>query len=405
MKFKNIKIVIIVFILSISSWLLPYLFNIITAQAPDYPFVYYSSVVNKFCKIYHNGERLVRENQDGKEYTVSELDSILPMLYSAQLFFDNKFPNEINGKKINRKLVEQNKFFYKYKAAVKNSPKINLFPLFESLSGRVNLKMPTDVFRIKNKIEFIDCSSNTINKEKSKIYNDIFIKKGFKFPAKQVAGIPNTKKNFDEGYFIIDNEYKVYHMKMVNGMPFIKKTPISVELKTQHIEAIEFNKREAYGFLFDKHSNMYMITSDDYQLKQIKTPTFDLNINNLTIMGNYFYWNVFVTNNDFAKYFVLDAQTKEKVDELTIANTNKKTELDQYIFPFTLQFKSYSDSYIFPRFDLGSCYVLLINLLLFLISLFFIKFKLNIRKNLTLLIILPFGIYGLISVVLYKLIK
>ena len=81
------------------------------------------------------------------------------------------------------------------------------------MSGRVRLEMPGDLFRLKDNIEFIDPETNTVKEEKSNLFMKVFIQKGFKFPAKRVAGNPSTRKAYDEGYFIIDSNDKIFHLK------------------------------------------------------------------------------------------------------------------------------------------------------------------------------------------------
>ena len=114
---------------------------------------------------------------------------------------------------------------------------IGLYPLFESESDRVNLELPPDFFRINNSIEFITASTNDINLEKSKLFNQVFINKGFSFPAKIIAGIPTTRKSIDEGYFIVDNTNKLFHLKMTKGQPYFEyiQTPDNIVITSYSI--------------------------------------------------------------------------------------------------------------------------------------------------------------------------
>ena len=73
------------------------------------------------------------------------------------------------------------------------------------MSGRVDLSMPDDVFRVTSKgLEFIGMKTNTIDTDKSQLFTEAMVKKGFKFPCP--GGNPTTRKEYDEGYLILDNE-------------------------------------------------------------------------------------------------------------------------------------------------------------------------------------------------------
>ena len=70
------------------------------------------------------------------------------------------------------------------------------------MSGRVDLKMPDDVFRITSKgIDFIDMATNSVKADKSLQFTEAMTKKGFRFPATEIAGNPTVKKSMTKGIF------------------------------------------------------------------------------------------------------------------------------------------------------------------------------------------------------------
>lgn len=67
--------------------------------------------------------------------------------------------------------------------------------------------------------------NNTIDQEKSKVFTEVLKKKEFRFPAQYVAGNPSTRKEYDEGYLILDAEGKLFHMKQTQGRPYVRAIP------------------------------------------------------------------------------------------------------------------------------------------------------------------------------------
>ena len=154
------------------------------------PFSMYSCIIGDFLSMgYEESVGLIRRDQSGNNYTQEQTDSILPLFYVRQLMADERFPDSINGVPVSPRQVQITNFNFRVSASDINSPSVPLYPLMESMSGRVDLKMPDDVFRITpHGIEFIVMESNTIDKEKSQTFTEVLTKKGFSFPARHIAG-------------------------------------------------------------------------------------------------------------------------------------------------------------------------------------------------------------------------
>ena len=176
---KIINNTIILLATCLLAWIIPDLYHLATDKASKNLFSYYSSVEESFCTIDFDDvkERLVRKNvKTNQEYSEAEFDSILPMFYHRQLLSDGRMPDSIHGVPVTTKDVRKKSFFFRYNPTDKNKPHIPLYTLFESISGRVRLEMPGDVFRLKNAIEFIDPETNLVNQAKSALFMKEFVK-------------------------------------------------------------------------------------------------------------------------------------------------------------------------------------------------------------------------------------
>lgn len=402
---KNIKYLIILLGTLLLAWLLPKSYHLVTDMASPNIFTYYSSVENAFCAIEFDSkeERLIRKNiKTNQEYSESEFDSILPMFYSTQLLADGRMPKRLNGKDINPRVLSSKKFFFRVNPSDKNKPHIPLYTLFESMSKRVRIEMPGDMFRLTNRIEFINPETNQINQEKSERFNKQFVKKGFQFPAKLAAGNPSTRKAYDEGYFIIDNNNQIFHLKMVNNMPFLKKVTLPVGITPDYMLTMEPDDRSFYAFVFDTNKKLYIITTDEYKLQEIPTPEYNVDKDQLLIMANPLYWNVNVISSKGKNVLALEADTKKVIDQTNIQMQSTGTNYSKYVLPFAVGFTSGNTKYIKPMFVFGSYWVLITNFVLALIFVFFVQNRKQKTQWFSVVWIAITGIYGFVANIIFN---
>lgn len=399
---KKFIVLIIAITTMALAWVLPDLYKIVTDEAPEYPLSFYSSVSNKFCSFKFTDKGLIRTDVDDKIYTQKQFDSLLPMVYTNQLIYDRRMPKSINGVDVNIQKIRMSNFAYRYKPQAYQKPSIKLYPLFESMSDRVDLAAPGDVFRLTDAVEFIDIQQNRIKAEKSTSYNKLLFNSGFIGPAKRVAGIPTTRKNYDEGYFIIDNTNALFHMKRVNGKPFIRNVNIDKSIRVEYFEATDYPNKDFYGFLFDTVGQMYILTTDNYKLVKIGIPPINLTNTTVSIRANMFYWNIHVKTKSSKISYAVDANTKTYVDSIESLNGNNHSYWIENILPFSINLKSRNDGYIkcrisnnFPIAFFFNIFFVLVYLLIFRKS----KLENNIIVSLWVCIT---GIYGFIACILFK---
>ncbi len=332
------------------AWVLPWLLKLSTNEASRYPFSYYSCIKEEFIHVTSNGKDVQRIDQSGNIYTRDQYDSLLPMLNYRQLLSDGKLPDTIKGRKITAKDIQHEQFFFKYNPREKNSQLIDLNPMFESMSGLVRLESPDDMFSIKDKMVFIDAETNTINKEKSAEFHDAMIKRGYTFPTQLVAGNPSTKKPYDEGWFALDAKGQLFHIKMVNGKPFVKNTNAQEHINIAYVKTIETANRRMYAFVFDKNGSLFYLQDLDYQPIKINIAPFDCNNDNLAIYANQFYWCVFATTDKERVAYALDNESLNIVDTMVQKREITRWEkIHPYIFPFYIEMQSSNSTFVYPR--------------------------------------------------------
>lgn len=400
MKPKNINIMAVILFTFVLSWVLPECYHIVSDKAESYPVCFYSSIAQRFCYFDFPNDKLIRKDVEGNVYTEAQFDSLLPLVYSRQLMCEGKLPSSIRGVPIDMQTIQKEDFSYRYRPDNFYRPSIKLYPLFESMPKRLDLYMPDEFFRVNDRIEFINAESNCINEERSDYYTRRFIKEGFRFPAREVSGIPTTRKMHDEGYFITDSNYSVFHLKMVNGKMYFRNTGISPELKVKHIEAVDYLHRRFYAFLFDSKGQLYTISSNNYKLEKLGIPPIDTEQTSISIFANMMYWNVSIIKNGKKISYALDAKTKKMVDfieqDAYHVNKNKVSS----IFPFSLTFTSSKDKYVYPRIKLGNINLLFVNVFFALLYLIVMYLSKRSYKLHYIIWIILSGFLGLIPVLL-----
>lgn len=326
-------------------WQLPWCYNFFVVKPEKTPFTLYSFVIGDFAMMgQEEGKGTVRRDLAGNIYSEAAFDSILPMFYYRQLMSDERFPDTINGVATTPRIVQTENFNFRSVPSDINAPSIGLYPLLESMSGRVDLKMPDDVFRITAKgIEFIDMNTNSIKAEKSNQFTEAMTKKGFRFPATKIAGNPTVKKEYDEGYLLLDADGQLFQLKQVKERPYVRAIALPEGLTLKHLYLTEFRNKKTLAFMTDENNAFYVLKSRTYDVVKTGVPTFNPETDALTIIGNMFDWTVRVTTPSSDNYYALNA------DDYSLI---KKLENESSIPSMPgITFTSYTDKYVMPRFE------------------------------------------------------
>ncbi|MDR3236590.1 MAG: DUF4857 domain-containing protein [Prevotellaceae bacterium] len=328
------------------AWLIPALAKLATTAPQRYPFVYYSSLAEQFC-LSSDG---VRSDASGRTYTEAQFDSVMPMLYYRQLSATGALPDSVRGRAVAVPDIKTSSLSIRIHAKETSTPGVGLYIMYESMPRRVNLESPGDVFRLKDTIEFIDAATNTVLEEKSARFAAELAKRGYRYPAQWSHGIMTHRKAYDEGYFSLDAAGELYHIKMVNNRPFVRNTrAASDSLAPVHFAMTPVADRRFYGVLFDAAGAVYILETPHYRLRKLDIPPVDIASDEVLIMGNMFFWTVSIMTPEGRRYYALDNDSLQRVDELYIAAApDLWRTCSAWLFPAYLTFESRSSSYLAP---------------------------------------------------------
>ena len=247
--------------------------------------------------------------------------------------------------------VERTNFMFRTSPGEINRRRPTVYQLLESMPDRIDLEPATDVFRITGEgIEFVDMETNTIDQKKSAAFTKVLRDKGFSFPARVVSGNPSTRKRYDNGYLLVDDALRVYHMKQVRGRPFVRRTDVADSLQIGQIFVTEFADRKSLGFLVDSEKRFYTLGAEDYKLHEIPVGKFGPTRENMMIIGDMFYWTVTIQGAESKRYVAVNARDYSLADEYRPEEKPQAwAEYAKYLFPFELSFTSPLDGYVKPR--------------------------------------------------------
>ena len=354
---KNLKYIIIVLAIIVLAWLLPALYELVFPVTGKTPFVVYSCLDSTFIR-FETADKQVRYiDFRGQEFTKSEADSLLPLFAFRQLVAEGRLPDRLYGVALTPKLIQQNAFHFKTSPKQLNKPAVGLYTLLESASGRVDLTLPPDVFRLTDEgLEFIDCETNKVNKAKTLSFSRELTKHGFTFPVRLIWGNSTTRKDYDNGFLLTDSNERLFQLKMVKGVPLVREIDKSEELREERrfiqLFTIEPANRALIGFVVTDDYQLYAVRADG-ELAHIGIDEYDPQSMQITIVGDLFHWTITEYTATDSRYYAVDAATFEQVARAIVPDPQLplSQRLERWLFPVRLRFSSWRTQRIAPTIN------------------------------------------------------
>ena len=394
MRFKNIiYVAILVLTTVITSWSIPALVKKIVYESNGYPLMYYSSRLKELCIIDFREMNDAFRDVKGNVYPRSQYDSLLPLMNYRQLAMNGNLPDSLEGYAMDVKVLRSKQVVYRFRPSDVYSPQPKMGVLLEAMPKRGSLSLPGDYFRMNdNEMVFVKFTGE-------------LLKKGFEFPAKAFWGNPTVRKAYEEGYFCLDSNGELFHVKMVNGRPFVKNTGVSKQVDVKWFVMREVSDKRFYGYLFGQNGELGIVESNEdggYRFVRMDVRPVDIAKDDITIMGNLLYWTVRIYNSESMDCYGLKTSTLES---LTTYHQEKETgtwdKVADIVFPVILSPSSPDNGYI-------GCYVLhfsalawILSVILALLVFVFMRKRLALQKNLLVSAVVALtGITGVIAFVL-----
>ncbi|MCK5099446.1 MAG: DUF4857 domain-containing protein [Desulfobacteraceae bacterium] len=341
----------------------------------------------------------------GNYYTRKEFEKMLPFIYYKNMEMWGLLPLRLQGRTLDKENIKRDRRVIQLKPGeiIGNAPNIGFWPLLESNPGRVRLVFPEDRFRMRpTAMEFINADYNSLDKDLTAIFTTALKEKGFVFPARSVNGKFTVLKPFDEGVFIVDATYHVFHILRRNGNPVVIKTPVSPKLATQFIKVSENRQRKNYGILLASDGSLHILTCDNYATIRLPLRNYDSKSMDFKLIANSLY-NTAITSNKTDLYAVvmdknykLLARYKHRMSRADLEKT-LAVRVYKALFPFVLQIDNNKGFLKFTVHTGGMLSLFGIGVSLLFCVIWCLWRRAQFPKPACLALVLLTGIYGLIT--------
>lgn len=398
-----------------ASYFLPKLYSDFFSKRAKNTLIYYSVVDNNFYKYeYIFGKKVSTKYStiDNKELKKDDYVKLFPFSYGRYLLENNLFPKKFNYILEEPEILKRNSQYFRFDAAKINAKQVPLYMMLESKPKYKKLKKSDDLYRLtKNSIEFIDLTTNTVKKEKTQHFTKALKESGAVFPLRNAYSNPSTMKSFDEGTFFVDNNFNVFHVKMIEGKAFVKNTKIQNK-DIKNITISESPRREFYGSLVTSNE-VFLISYKNYELIKMPYLNYDYKNTDFKLTVNPVNKNLTFTKYNEDKNEVIidtivtthDYKIKDKLTYIQSLKQSYNYEfIKELIFPFELRLDKTLKYYYSFKIENNFYNFIYLNLILFFVYLLFLKVKQRdvFEYKMNYLIILCSGIYGLLSIFLFS---
>ncbi len=369
-------------------------------------YVFYSPTQQRFIYKQHFGNHnFIFGDSKGQTFTRKEFEEGLPFTYWRNLEIQKKLPIVVAGKEFHKKEIKAARQSFKIepKDLFDHKKQIEIYPLFNPLKNKGMIAFPELMFSLKDQFTVYQSEPNSIDETLSNRYTNLFLEKGFTFPAKIIAGKTTNIKPLDEGYFLVDAKEKLFHMKKYDDTLHLNEVHLAQPIKIKHIKIAESRKKEFYGSVLSEDNTLYLITYDDYKLVKLPVQGYNPEHMSLQILADPLSKTIRYQDDKQLNAVAID-NAYNYLDKFSISIPQIDPlyqNIFEYIFPFYIE-QDIHKSFESYRIMIGSYKAFIISALLALLYIAFLYFRKKDIKSHLLEIVLLFltGIFGVIFLVL-----
>ncbi len=297
---------------------------------------------------HHTG--LAYRKADGTYVPRQTFEKHLPFIFYKNMEIWGLLPINLNGQSFDTAAIKAGRRVMELKSRdiPDKSPHTPFYPLLESNPGQARLVFPDDRFRMEeNAMVFINADTNTRDDALTDTFTTALTDKGFVFPGRSVNGKFTVLKPFDEGVFLVDVQYRVFHLKRVDGAPLVVDTGIPPELKIRHIKVSENKQKKYYGLALTDDGKVGLVSYDNYKVIELPLENYDPDRMDLKLIFNALYCTAIYSDDTIIRAVAMDktfAPIKTYVHTMSRKNTTLASRAEELLFPFRVRLGTREDS-------------------------------------------------------------
>ena len=346
-------------------------------------------------------------DQDGAYYSRLEFERMLPFIYSRNMELLGLFPLEIDGQTFGVNDIKDTRQTLEMTPTMlpENSTRPSLWPLLESDSGEARLVFPDDVFRMTDReMEFVNADNNRVDRDLTEKFTKALVEKGFVFPARSVNTRVTILKPFDDGAFIVDQDYNLFHVKRVKGEPKVVRSPLDRGIKARYLLVSETLRREYHGLLIGEDGNAYLLGYGDYRTIPLPLEGYDPETMDLKILTDPLYVTATWSDETTIYGLAMDRSYRPVSSfshKMSRATDTKAKRIYRALFPFAIELGDRRGGKMRFSVEIGDRTSAL-GIALATVVLFIIRFwtKRKPPKLMEIAVVVLSGVYGLIAAIL-----
>lgn len=380
----------------------------------DYRFgktdLFYSPVIERFVykELLGDGHQFVYRDEAGNDYAREAFEALIPFIYYKNMELWGKLPLELQGQRFNKASIQAARQVLQLdpKELPEHRPRIQLFPLLESNPGRARLRFPEDIMRPGHRLTFIDSDANRIDAGLTRNFTEAMTAAGFAFPVAATFGRVSILKPFDAGFFLLDAEDQLFHLKRVDDAPTVARVALPAGLEVRHVKVAENKRGEFLGLVLAADDQLFLLGQQDYALTPLPLPQYDPDRMALKILFNPLQRTAVYSDQTRIHAVVMDLDF-QPIDhysrEMAMARVRPVDRLWSALLPFSLALEDPNGRYLRwqPRLH-GQTALLGIGLALPLAYWWLRRRGLRRRDLLpSLLLVAVTGLYGLLANLLF----
>ena len=390
------------------AWFLPWLVGFAIPSATKMPTVHFSPTANKFVTMDSDDDgkpQYLELNADGtiaKKLTRDERDQLLPQIFYTVLSGKDELPDSVCGREVSIKIFKENSWVFVSNPREVNKVPARVYMMMESMPERLELEDATEVFRFTNGgMEFIDMATDAVLPERSARFTKMLKDEGFVFPATVVNANVTSRKQYDEGYLMVDANHKLFHVKMQVGRPYVRRVDEAKKLNIQHVFVTENIDHRFLGIVTDSDDNAYMLEASTYSMHRLPFK-WNPEKEKIILMANCFNWVANISDAEESTYYAVDNGSLSLLGRFhKNIRPSLFEKMEDWIFPFSLSFTSTDSQIAHPHIDItGSWMVMILNAALAVVLLL-IRRRKGWCMPLCCTTTLVLGIYIFVSILLF----
>lgn len=398
---------LLLIVLVLAVWL-PQLWNLVFEYRYGKTKLFYSPVREDFVytELLGEGHDFIYRDRAGSDYTREEFEALIPFIYYKNMELWGRLPLELAGQRFDKAAIraERQVMALDPVELPSHAPRVELFPLLESNPGRARLRFPENAFRGGERLEFINSDANRLDPDLTARFTEALAERGFAFPVQAIFGRVSILKAFDAGYFLIDDGGGLFHLKRVDGEPWVNPVALPDGLEVRHIKVAENKRREFLGFLLAEDDRLYLLGDGDYRLVPLPLPGYDSDRMELKIIFNPLYRTAIYSDQEQIHAVAMDRDFEVIAlyqRTMAMARPRLVDRLWETLTPYGLSLREPESRYVAlsPRLHPAPGAAIGIGLSLILAYLFLRRRGQSLRASAVDLIIVALsGLYGLIAV-------